>query len=163
MSPEPLKLLIDTNVWIDRYQASRPRHQLACDLISTCVRKDVTVLYPMRALQDVYYQVIKGDKDWVRKAKGSLSEAWASAINQHVWECIDAMSEIGAPVGADVSDVWLARHLRDIHPDFEDDMVLAAAERAKVDFLVTSDQQLIKKATVAALAPEDMLSVLRMR
>ena len=42
-------------------------------------------------------------------------------------------------------------------------MVLAAAERAKVDYLVTSDKQLIQKATVAALTPQDMLSVLELR
>jgi predicted nucleic acid-binding protein len=71
------------------------------------------------------------------------------------------MMEVGAPVGADVSDVWIAQHLRDMHPDFEDDMVLAAARRAGVDYLVTSDRQLIQKADVVALTPEDMLTVLR--
>ena len=47
------------------------------------------------------------------------------------------------------------------YDDFEDNFILAAAERAKVDFLVTSDQSLLRKATVAALSPQDMLAVLK--
>jgi predicted nucleic acid-binding protein len=61
----------------------------------------------------------------------------------------------------DNSDVWLARKYRTLHDDFEDNFILAAAERAKVDFLVTSDQSLLRKATVAALSPQDMLAVLK--
>lgn len=71
------------------------------------------------------------------------------------------MMDVGVPVGADGSDVWIAQHLRGVHADFEDDMVLAAAMRAKPDYLITSDRQLIQKSTVAALTPEDMLTVLR--
>ena len=41
-------------------------------------------------------------------------------------------------------------------------MVLAAADRAKPDYVVTSDRKLIQKATVAALTPEDALKVLDM-
>lgn len=39
-------------------------------------------------------------------------------------------------------------------------MVLAAAQRAEADYLVTSDRALIQRATVAALAPGDMTAVL---
>ena len=53
--------------------------------------------------------------------------------------------------------------LRGIRPDFEDDLVLAVAERAGADLLVTSDEHLIRKATVAARTPEDLLKALRIR
>ena len=159
------KVLVDTNVWLDCYLPNRKHGQTARELLRGCVNNEskVDILFPLHALNDVFYQVSREAKAWVRKSTGSLSEAYARAANAQAWDCIDRMLEVGTPVGTDVSDVWLACHLRDIHPDFEDDMVLAAAERAQADFLVTSDEQLIKKATVAALTPEDMLKVLRMR
>ena len=43
------------------------------------------------------------------------------------------------------------------------DAVLAAAERAHVDYLVTSDRQLIQKATVPALAPKDTTALFEVR
>ena len=159
------KVLFDTNVWLDCYLPNRKHGREALELFKRCAQaKDhVDILFPLHALNDVFYQVSREAKAWVRKNTGGLSEAYAQAANGRAWDCIDRMLEVGTPVGADGSDVLLACHLRDLHPDFEDNMVLAAAERVHADFLVTSDKQLIKKATVAALTPTDMLAVLRMR
>ena len=158
-----LKILCDTNVWLDNFIADRDHSQAVKEMLALCPATDALILFPMHALNDVFYQVARDAKDWVRKSMGSLPEAYAHAANDHAWDCLESMLEVGTPVGADGSDVWLACHLRDLHPDFEDNMVLAAAERVHADFLVTSDKQLIKKATVAALTPTDMLKVLRMR
>ena len=67
--------------------------------------------------------------------------------------------EFATAVGADSSDVWLARKYQRIHADFEDCMVLAAAQRSKADFLVTSDEVLLRHAPVAALSVEDFLAL----
>ena len=157
------RVLIDTNVWLDRFIPDRPRRELAEALFKACWANDVDMLFPMRALQDVYYQVSVDNKRWVRQEKGILSEGYAHAANDIAWDCIDLMMKLGTPVGADVVDVWYAQHLRHIHPDFEDDMVLVAADRAKVDYLVTNDRQLIQKSTIAALTPEDMIALLEAR
>ena len=159
------KVLMDTNVWLDCYLPNRKHGPIARELLKRCAGNEdkIDILIPLHTLNDVFCQVSREAKQWVRKSTGSLSEAYAHAANGQAWDCIDRMLKIGAPVGADMSDVWLACHLREINPDFEDDMVLAAAERAQADFLVTSDEQLIRKATVAALTPEDMLKVLLIR
>ena len=162
MEPQ-LKVLIDTNVWADKYLLDRKLASVSSALIELCTDDDVALLYPLRSLHDIFWQVTRDAKRWVRKSYGNVSEQWAHVINDRAWDCVNNMMEVGAPVGADGSDVWIAQHLREIHPDFEDDMVLAAARRAQVDYLVTSDRQLIQKATVAALTPQDMLAVLRMR
>ena len=162
MTGSPM-LLMDTNVWLDRFLPNRPGFVVAKELIDLCIEQDVTILYPLRALNDVFWQVQASNKKWVREGKGDRIEAYAKAINSFAWDCIDSMVEVGTPVGVDVGDVWLARHMRDIHSDFEDDMVLAAAERAHASYLVTSDRKLIQKSTVAAFTPEDMLKVLHMR
>ena len=42
----------------------------------------------------------------------------------------------------------------------EDDLIIAAAERSRADFLVTFDERLTRHAPVAALAPADVLALL---
>ena len=159
----PLKLLLDTNVWLDRLIPNRGGYETAKALIDGSAEDNIELLYSLHSLNDVFYQVGLEGKHWVKANYGHISEQWAHAINDRSWECIEDMSCIATAIGADGSDVWIAQHLRSVHGDFEDNMVLAVAERAKVDYLVTSDRKLIQKATVAALTPEDMLAVLRMR
>jgi len=163
MGPGHIKVLLDTNVMLDHFIPGRENGAASSKVMTLCCANDVSLLYPLHSLNDVFYQVALDAKRWVRESLGSLPDAYAKAANARAWDCIDIMMEIGAPVGADGSDVWLAQHLREMHPDFEDNMVLAAAERAKADYLVTSDKQLIQKATVAALIPQGMLRVLEIR
>lgn len=70
------------------------------------------------------------------------------------------MREIATAVGADDSDLWLACKYKPILGDLEDNLVLASAERAQVDFIVTGDEQLIRKSTRNAYMPADALSFL---
>ncbi len=75
------------------------------------------------------------------------------------------MNRFAAPSGEGFSggqaDIWYAEKLRGVHDDFEDNLVLAAAERVKATYLVTSDEQLLKHATVATLTPERALAALK--
>ena len=57
--------------------------------------------------------------------------------------------------------VWLACKYRQVHDDFEDDLLIAAAQRAQADYLVTNDERLLKHAPVAALSARDALAALR--
>lgn len=61
------------------------------------------------------------------------------------------------------ADVWYAAKMRTVHDDFEDNLVLAAADQAKATLLVTNDQQLIAHAPVAALTPGNALKTLQAR
>ena len=47
-----------------------------------------------------------------------------------------------------------------LHADFEDDLVIAAALRAKADYLVTNDEGLLRHCPVAALDARDMVALL---
>ena len=119
------------------------------------------LLFPARAIVDVHYVIYRTFKQMVREERGVVQETDARAIAEVAWGCVDNLCELATAVGMDGSDVWLARKYRALHGDLEDNFVLAAAERADADFLVTSDQQLLRKATVAALSPKDMLALLR--
>ena len=153
-------ILLDTNVWLDHFIPNRAKGELVDKLLEKAVESDVELVYALRSLHDVYWNVMAENKEWVRSSLGSLPENFAKAARDAAWGCLDIMLELGTPVGADLSDVWYARQMRNVHPDFEDDMVLAAAERAHADYLVSSDAQLIAKASVPALSPEDMLAYL---
>lgn len=159
----PLKILLDTNVWLDRLLPGRQGYEAAREIIESSIDADAELLYAMHTLNDVFFEVGVNNKRWVRASYGDVSEQWAHVINDRCWECVDDITKVASAIGADGPDVFVARHLRNLHPDFEDDMVLAAARRAEVDYLVTSDRQLIQKADVVALTPEDMLAVLRER
>lgn len=161
MSAAPLRILLDTNVLLDEFLPQRKGSQVSRELIVCAQERGDALLYPARALVDVHYQIAATIKALAREERGELSESDAAAAQRIAWGCIDNLCEWATAVGVDEADVWLARKYRSFNGDFEDNFVLAAAERASADYLVTSDSQLLRKATVAALAPADMLALLR--
>ena len=157
--PQPSRVLLDTNVWLDAFDGARLRSHAANELIDVCVRRRIDLLYAVGTAKDVYYLVGASLKRQVRTAGEALPEGQARAIAAYATACVTNMDEIATAVGADSSDVWLARKYQRIHADFEDCMVLAAARRAKADYLVTSDEALLRHAPVAALSVDDFLAL----
>ena len=160
MNADNLKLLVDTNVWLDRFIPGRTGSQAANQLILRAVSRGDTLFYPARILADVFYVVERSCRHYLREALGEVDEAGAQAARTTAWDCVKNMRELACAVGVDEADVWLACKYHDLHDDLEDNFVLAAAERVRADYLVTNDRALIQHSTVAALTPEAMLNVL---
>ena len=158
-SAKALKIVVDTNVWLDNYLGFRSGNRAAMALISAARARNATLMYPVGALQDVFALLVIELKRGAR-AEGSLTEADVAAFRQIAWSCVDNMREFATAIGADESDVWLASKYRKLTWDLEDNMVLAAAERSGADYLVTNDRALINKATLAALTPTDLTTLL---
>lgn len=154
-----MRLLLDTNVWLDNYIPNRPNHQLVGALLTKAIEQQHDLLYALTSSKDVFFLIERAYKQMAR-AEGDASQPTALAINEIAWACVDNMADLACAVGTDASDVWIAQKYKSLHRDFEDDLVLAAATRADADYLVTSDERLIRKAPMAALAPADMLKVL---
>lgn len=55
----------------------------------------------------------------------------------------------------DQSDISYAQLVRNLHGDFEDNLILAAASRAHADLLVTNDVKLALYAPVPAMSVTD--------
>lgn len=156
------RILLDTNVWLDAFLPERAARSKARELISLVLRYDVDLLYPVHIVPDVFYLSLI-DVKRLLKGQGS-DELVAQAARTTAWEYVNTMREVATAVGADGSDVWLASKWEYLHADMEDNMVLAAAKRAKADYLVTGDRKLLAHASlagVAAVSPEDMLAVLK--
>ena len=62
----------------------------------------------------------------------------------------------------DLSDVWLAGTYRELHRDFEDNLIAAAATRCGADILVTNDEQFLRHCPVRAMDVADTLTYLRL-
>lgn len=159
----PVKLVIDTNVWLNYFLPDRRGHEQAFGLLQAACEKDALIMFPLTALKDVFYLAGAVLKRCVRSEQGELSDAQAWVVAETCWGIIETMGELGTPVGADLSDVWLARKYRSLHSDFEDDLVLAAAQRAGADVLVTEDIALIQHAPVCAMTAQDAIRYLDVR
>lgn len=153
-------ILCDTNVWLDAFLPSRPRNATVRQLLSVAVEQGHTLAYATHTLADVFYEVYREAKEWIRAGKGELTETWARAARSQAWSCVKDMHEVAVAVGTDESDVWKALRYRAFNEDLEDNLILVTAERAHADYLVTSDAKLRAKSTVAALSPQDMLALL---
>ena len=154
MSADRPIAIVDTNVWLDNYLGSRPHSRASREFIVSALECGVQLAYPVHAVKDVFYLLQLNLK---RKARenGDLSEGDAAAITAAAWSCVQNMREMATAVGADESDVWQACKYRQLTGDLEDNLVIAAAQRAQADFLVTNDKKLIHKAPVPAFMPED--------
>lgn len=155
------RILLDTNVWLDAFLPRRRAGGAARELVSTALRRNVELLYPVHIVSDVFHFSFIGIKRFLQ-GQGS-DELIAQAARTTAWEYVNTMRETATAVGADGSDVWLASKWEYLHADMEDNMVLAAAKRAKADYVVTSDKKFLAHAPlagVAAVSPEDMLAVL---
>lgn len=160
MNPEP-KLLVDTNVWLDAFLAKRHGHQPAHNLMDFAARNNISLLYAAVSPKDIFFIASSTLKRELRETEENPGEGAYQAISQIVWQYIEHMAIIGTAVGCDESDLWLARKYRSIHPDLEDNLIVAAAQRASADYLVTNDEKLILHSPVATLSPTDALALLQ--
>lgn len=154
-------LMLDTNCWLDYYIPDRPNGAQTRELIRYSFAHDVKLLYPAAIAKDVFCLIELEMKRFVRATQGELTQNAAALASEAAWSAVNHMRENAFAISVGQADVWHATKLRAVHGDFENNLVLAAAERADATYLVTSDEQLLKHATVAALAPEKALAALK--
>ncbi|MBM6786424.1 PIN domain-containing protein [Collinsella tanakaei] len=133
---------------------------MANKLIDICEQKGIELLYAAGSAKDVYYLAGASLKRQARTTGEGLSDSQARAISEYASACVTNMGEVATAVGMDISDILLAQKYQRIHADFEDCLVLAAVERARADYLATSDEAFLRHCPVAALSPEDVLALL---
>ena len=163
MSEKTIRMVVDTNVWLDNYLHNRDGYEAARDFFNLVSSLDIRPLYSAATLKDVFCIIGSSLKTEIRHQGCKLTKADALAIRKIAWACVENMRELGTAVCVDEADLWLACKYRRLHEDLEDNLVLAAAERVHADYLVTSDEQLIRKSTVAAFTPTDMTAYLKTR
>lgn len=162
MSNRPVRLMIDTNVWIDNYCGWHKDSASCKRLLAMACAKGYELYYPVHVLKDVLYMTGLEYKRQARQHNGSLTEADAMGAQEVALGCMRNLMELATPVGADGSDIWLANKYLPVHHDFEDNLVLAACKRVKADYLVTNDLKLIQNADVLAKTPAQMIELIKL-
>lgn len=160
MAGQQMQILLDVNVWLDFFVPGRMGSGTVARLVRTAIGANVQMLYPAHILEDLFFEIRRDAAEWVRASAGEVSREAARYCHEYAWGCVTDLHELASAVPTDDADIWLALKYRSLSEDLEDNLVLAAAQRVAVDYLVTTDRVLLNKATVAALAPQDMLTVL---
>lgn len=159
---DSIKILLDANIWMDLYFPDRAGHACANELIDLAFSMDADVHYAANTITDVFFLARATQKQALRSEGLELTDGLSSAANEIAWGCIRNMYEVASPIPTSIPVLFLATKMKDVHPDFEDDVILASAQTADIDFLVTNDKGLLAKAIVPALSCEDMVAYLKL-
>lgn len=161
MTNKPLRLMVDTNVWVDNYCGWHEGCESARGFLDVALGLSCELLFPVHESKDLLFVVWQEYRRMAAQhIEGPLPESLANAAREIAYGCLHNLCELATAVGADVSDLWLARKYLSVHKDFEDNLVLAACRRAGADYLVTNDQKLLRHADVCAKTPEEMRRLL---
>lgn len=155
-----LRLLIDTNVWMDYFLDRSASHDLARSVILEATRREVCLLSAIHSAKDCFFLIQLELKRMERSENGCVSDQAASAIREVAWSCMRAMRQLSTVVAADMADMVEAAVMRDLHPDFEDNLIGAAVLRAGADHVVTSDRALLAHQPVSCITLEQALRLI---
>lgn len=155
------KFLVDTNVWLDNYLGSRGGCAESRRFIDEATACRAPLLHAATSAKDVYFFTGKLAKARMRAQGHPITEADALAIKRLAWAHVRNMGEISTAVGIGLAELWLAEKYSAFNDDLEDNLIMAAAETAGADYIVTRDRELIRRSTVSALVPEDAVDLLR--
>lgn len=153
-------IVIDTNVWLDYLFGNRALHEPSKQLIVEAKRQDIPLVIPSHSIKDVFFIFQQQIKAANRISGKQSPETAALCARQSAWAAIDLIMELATVGPSDQSDAWIASRQRSLHPDYEDDLVIACAMRLDARMLVTNDMTLIKHSPVPTLSASDALKVL---
>lgn len=148
-------VVVDTSVWIDYLFGNRSSHEDAKRFIMEAVSQEIPLVIPPHSLNDVFFLVQQQLKAANRQDGKLAPEAAAECARRSAWASIDIIMELAAIGPTDQSDAWIASKYRNLHPDYEDNLVVACAMRLDARMLVTNDQALIKHSPVATISAHD--------
>ena len=151
-------VVVDTNVWLDYLLGRRANHESAQHFIVEARRRDLPLVIPSNSLKDVFFLFQQQLKAANRADGRQTPEAAAAAARKAAWAAVDFIMEMAAVGPSDQSDAWVASRYRDVHGDYEDNLVIACAMRLDACLLVTNDAELAMRAPVATMNTDDALA-----
>lgn len=158
----PLKLLVDTNVWMDYFLVRQEPHREAVELVRLAFGSEDVVLYAVSlSLKDLAHLLENMFRRDVRESAGDVSPQAAAAARETAWGCVRAVVDKALVVPVGHAEVLQAFTLRTAHDDFEDDLLLGAAYRADVDYVVTGNAALAHRSPVPCVNASRAVELIR--
>lgn len=159
MTTRPI-IVVDTNVWLDYLLGYRSNHPSAKAFVVEARRRDLPLVIPAHSVKDVFF-LIQQQLKAANRANGKQSaEVAALSARSAAWASVDLLMELAAVGPSDQSDAWIASRQRNVHDDYEDNLVVACAMRLDARLLVTNDKLLVKHAPVPALDAQHALQLI---
>ncbi len=146
-------VLVDTNVWLDYFMGEGPELEAIKELVRLAHEGCLTLLYAPTTAKDLFYLIPRRLRRLVPEDNTSYAPA--------AWGCIEKLMEIAVAAPLSFPECELARMLRKTFDDFEDNLVLAAAETAKADYVVTQDRAFLSAMPEVCITPSRALELLR--
>ena len=157
----PIKILVDTNIWLDYFLARGAHHHAVSTFIAMAYgHEDIALYVPSLSLKDLAYQLASLMKLDARRAGKDITPDIAAAAREVSWGCVRNVLEkaLVAPIGH--AEVLGAFTYKRVHDDFEDDLVLAALDAVGANFLMTHDDALRRHAGNFCITSEEGLELL---
>lgn len=157
----PIKILVDTNIWLDYFLARSGHHNPVSTFIAKAYeREDIALYVPSLSLKDLAYQLSSLMKLDAQRAGKGVTPDIATAAREVSWGCVRNVLEkaLVAPIGH--TEVLGAFTYKRIHDDFEDDLVLAALDAVDANFLMTHDDALRRHVGDFCITAEEGLELL---
>ena len=147
----PLKLVVDTNVWLDYYLDRGPRHEAVGRVIAATAGERAAVYVTDGILKDFFFLFQQTLKEMHRSDGLVIDANLAASIEETAWACLRNIMHLALVVPLGAGEVWEAFALRPQHGDFEDNLIIAAAKRVDADYIVTADRQLGRRSPIPCL------------
>lgn len=157
----PIKILVDTNIWLDYFLARGAHHHAVSAFIAKAYeREDIALYVPSLSLKDLAYQLASLMKLDARRAGKDITPDIAAAAREVSWDCARSVLEkaLVAPIGH--AEVLGAFTYKRIHDDLEDGLVLAALDAIDANFLMTNDDALRRHVGDFCITAEEGLELL---
>jgi len=161
MNTNTLKVLVDTNVWVDYYTGRDVDHGHSSKLIKKLLCSKHSVLASSLSTKDLFYLLQAYLKTAHRSySGGSFNHIQAAAIQEVAWKSTEHL--IGAVDIVPVDDIGCRRalSLRETCIDYEDNLVVACAESCGADYLVTCDNALRAPKPLSVVSPKQLYAML---
>lgn len=157
--PETLRILVDASVWTSNYLATSLHFEESYDFLRVARAHGAQLLYGASKLEGMFGTLQAEFARALREQDDPPANADATAC-AFAWGCIGSIRELGTAVGLDEGDLWLACKYRALGSSLADNVLLAAAERAHADYVVTWSEDLLSSAAVRTATPTQMMAVL---
>lgn len=149
------RLLLDTNVWLDYFHGVGPGVAAIEEIVSRGLKGKVHLLYAPTSAKDVFCLISRRLRQ--TDARGSSSSASFAAA---AWAYVRRMMEVADAAPQSYAKCEPACLLRSNFDDFEDNLIIAAAETAKADYVVTSDRLFLQALPEACITPDRAVALL---
>lgn len=170
----PRDVFLDTNVLLD-HLLHRDEHDgrggTAKAMLEACVRHDVILRCAPTSLKDIAYitetSLRRAFRSVVRPSAGGEPadslverELMRTLLRKIPWNCIERTLSLCEVAPIDRTTCDRAISLCERHDDFEDDLIIAAAQQAGSDHVVTSDKALIEHFPELCITPRRLMELL---